>query len=305
MRGGVSAAAGTPEVRLRLYPGPMTLIKEKISYKNSQFPTNRLIEMVEIMAKRSREESDVVFASAYENDDESSKDSFWRTMFAKVKIKSEVRRGDRTREFETLEDLRNVKPGWDELYLTVSMKPMTMYLNVFETWTSVNLSVEQETYDLLMQVAQAAAEEGALPVRSETPAIFLGHGGRSDSWRIVVSELEKHYAVETFESKPRSGLGIQNILKEMLDSSNFAVLVYTGEDEQADTSLRARQNVVHETGLFQGRHGFERVALLVEDGTVSFSNMDGLQYIPYTRGRILDVVPQILEQIAREFPNHA
>jgi len=28
----------------------------------------------------------------------------------------------------------------------------------------------------------------------------------------------------------------------------------------------ARQNVIHELGLFQGRYGFDRVLLLLEDG---------------------------------------
>lgn len=42
--------------------------------------------------------------------------------------------------------------------------------------------------------------------------------------------------------------------------------VCTAEDFTGDGRQLARQNVVHEIGLFQGRHGFSHVILLVEEG---------------------------------------
>lgn len=41
----------------------------------------------------------------------------------------------------------------------------------------------------------------------------------------------------------------------------------TGEDEDKEGKLNARPNVIHEIGLFQGRLGFSRAIVLLEDET--------------------------------------
>ena len=85
--------------------------------------------------------------------------------------------------------------------------------------------------------------------------------------------------VEAYEIGARAGHAIRNILEEMLDRSSFAFLVLTGEDETAEGSLRARQNVIHETGLFQGKLGFRRAVVLLEKGVEEFSNIEGIEQI--------------------------
>jgi predicted nucleotide-binding protein len=40
-------------------------------------------------------------------------------------------------------------------------------------------------------------------------------------------------------------------LEQMLDEAGFALLVLTAESERTDGVVLARQNVVHEAGLFQ------------------------------------------------------
>ncbi len=42
--------------------------------------------------------------------------------------------------------------------------------------------------------------------------------------------------------------------------------------------MRARQNVVHELGFFQGKYGRDKVILLVEEGLELFSNISGIVY---------------------------
>ena len=49
---------------------------------------------------------------------------------------------------------------------------------------------------------------------------------------------------------------------EMLDTAAVALLVMTAEDERTDGAAVARQNVVHEAGLFQGRLGFAQRTIL-------------------------------------------
>lgn len=91
----------------------------------------------------------------------------------------------------------------------------------------------------------------------------------------------------------------------MLAKSAFALLVMTGEDEMVDGGTRARQNVVHETGLFQGRLGFHRAVVLLEEGTEEFSNIHGIEQIRFSKGNIKETFGEVLATIRREFPGAA
>ena len=117
--------------------------------------------------------------------------------------------------------------------------------------------------------------------------VFIGHG-RSPLWARLQLFLEKELGLETvtYESESRAGESIVPVLDEMLGQANFAVLIMTAEDETAEGGRRARQNVVHEAGLFQGRLGFKKAILLVQDGVENFSNLAGLQHISFTGDRI-------------------
>ena len=77
-------------------------------------------------------------------------------------------------------------------------------------------------------------------------------------------------------------------LQEMLKTSCFAFLVMTAEDVHADKRVHARENVVHEIGLFQGRLGFRKAIVLEEEGVTGFSNIDGLTRIPFPKGKLSD-----------------
>ena len=73
----------------------------------------------------------------------------------------------------------------------------------------------------------------------------------------------------------------------MLDAAAIALIVMTAEDEQVDGKLRARMNVIHEAGLFQGRLGFSKAIVLLEEGCEEFSNISGLgQITDYPKGKI-------------------
>jgi predicted nucleotide-binding protein with TIR-like domain len=74
----------------------------------------------------------------------------------------------------------------------------------------------------------------------------------------------------------------------------------TGEDETASGSVRARQNVVHEIGLFQSRLGFNKAILLKQLGVEDFTNVDGLQYISFAEDRIEQAFPELIRALKRE-----
>ena len=86
----------------------------------------------------------------------------------------------------------------------------------------------------------------------------------------------------------------------MLDNAAIAVLVLTAEDEQQDGNMRARLNVVHEAGLFQGRLGFTRAIILLEDGCEEFSNISGLGQIRFPKGNIKAQFEEVRRVLERE-----
>jgi predicted nucleotide-binding protein len=63
-------------------------------------------------------------------------------------------------------------------------------------------------------------------------------------------------------------------------------LVLTAEDETVDGKVQARMNVVHEAGLFQGRLGFERAIVMLEEGCEEFSNIAGLGQIRFPKNNL-------------------
>jgi len=87
----------------------------------------------------------------------------------------------------------------------------------------------------------------------------------------------------------------------MSEKSSFALLVLTAEDQTADGAMRARQNVIHETGLFQGHLGFDRAIMVVEEGVELGSNFDGIQQIRFTSGHFAETFGEVLATIRREF----
>jgi predicted nucleotide-binding protein len=60
----------------------------------------------------------------------------------------------------------------------------------------------------------------------------------------------------------------------------------TGDDQIQGDSTRARQNVMHEIGFFQGKFGLPNVCLLYEEETDIPSNIHGLVYIPFPKGLV-------------------
>lgn len=161
--------------------------------------------------------------------------------------------------------------------------------------------------EAVFEVFEKYAAQSKLPPQPlpppRMPIVFIGHG-RSQAWRDLKDHLhDKHgIPIEAYETGARAGHTIRDILEEMVGKSSFAILVMTGEDEQVDGALRARQNVIHEAGLFQGRLGFSRAILLLEDGVDEFSNVAGVQYVKFAKGNIKETFGEVLATIRREFP---
>ena len=131
--------------------------------------------------------------------------------------------------------------------------------------------------------------------------IFIGHGS-SHIWRALKDFIEDQLGlqVDEFNRVQNAGVSTTDRLIKMIDSSGIAFLVMTGEDEQSTGELRPRENVVHEAGLFQGRLGFQRAVILLEDGCEKFSNNAGLTHIPFPMGNIRAAFQDVRETLERE-----
>lgn len=131
--------------------------------------------------------------------------------------------------------------------------------------------------------------------------IFIGHG-RSPFWRelkdFVNDRLELPW--DEFNRVPVAGITNITRLAQMLDQACIAFLIMTAEDEQADGNFQARMNVIHEVGLFQGRLGFERAIVLLEEGCQEFSNIQGLGQIRFPKSNISAIFEDIRQVLERE-----
>lgn len=194
-------------------------------------------------------------------------------------------------------------------YVILRLTGRVHYLEFVFSKSTTSVQVEAPTRSEIERVFACFEEKREVskiaPSPSASPVVFVGHG-RSQAWRDLKDHLQdKHgYKVEAYESGARAGHTIRDILEDMVKNSSFALLVMTGEDEQSNSQIRARQNVIHEAGLFQGRLGFSRAILLLESGVEEFSNVAGVQYIPFSKGNIKECFGEVLATLRREFHSH-
>ena len=148
---------------------------------------------------------------------------------------------------------------------------------------------------------QRSREGKSMEGRGSEKRVFIGHG-----WSKVWIELKRfleerlHLPSDEFNRESTAGKSTKDILKEKLNNSCFAFLIMTGDDEHADGSTHARENVIHEIGLFQGRLGFEKAIILLEGGCAEFSNVEGLTQIRFSKGAIASSIEEIRRVLERE-----
>lgn len=121
----------------------------------------------------------------------------------------------------------------------------------------------------------------------QEPRVFISHG-RANDWHEVQAYIERDIGIRTLElaQEPNFGRTVLQKLEEESSRCTSAVIVMTGDDVAADGSARARENVLHEIGYFQGKFGLSAICLLHEEGTNIPSNIHGLVYIPFPKGLV-------------------
>jgi predicted nucleotide-binding protein len=171
------------------------------------------------------------------------------------------------------------------------------------------LSAEEARAILEKRLAHLGRIASALEVVVQTTAsgspqerrVFIGHG-RSPLWRELKDFLADRLKLpwEEFNRTPVAGIATSARLDAMLSQSRFAFLVMTAEEERGDATLHARDNVIHEVGLFQGRLGFKSAIVLLEDGCAEISNIVGLTQIRFPRDDISARFEEVRAVLERE-----
>ena len=149
--------------------------------------------------------------------------------------------------------------------------------------------------------AHLEAAAGLPTTNSERRYIFIGHG-RSREWFVLKDFLEDELGFETREFNHISAAGVPTAtrLEELVSGAMAALIVFTAEDEHSDGSVHARENVIHEAGLFQGAIGMKRAIVMLEDGCAEFSNIAGLGQIRFPAGNISGAFEMVRQFVKRE-----
>ena len=214
--------------------------------------------------------------------------------------------GHESWSFDTREEFLGDYPKADSFRFDHISQGNRIIVESYDTQTSVVVSfpLRQDVQDVF-RVFERNLDTSKLIVESDPIKIFIGHG-RDPQWRDLKDHLHDQHGFEVvaYEIGPRAGLSVKEVLQGMLNDSSFALLVLTGEDEHADGEMHARENVIHELGLFQGQLGFTRAIALLEEGVKEFSNILGINQIRFSKGCIRESYGDVLASMKRELETH-
>ncbi len=135
--------------------------------------------------------------------------------------------------------------------------------------------------------------------RRRNARVWLIHGGASEDWIRFQMFIERdlgHPCTE-FSDPHAPRIEVSSRVREMLQGSELAVAVMSGEERLPDGRVLPRANVVHEIGLSQGLYGIERVIILREEGVECFSNMSGIVYVQFRRGNLGAAFNELRHQV--------
>ena len=218
-----------------------------------------------------------------------------------------VTKGDETWELDNREEFITECRSADSyhLYHFAQDKGLSLVLrshNVSQVQVVQVASSSRSEIEAIFNVFEKNLDKSKIVVELDPVKVFIGHGHDSQ-WRDLKDHLHDHHGLEVvaYEIGPRAGLSVKDVLEGMLNASSFALLVLTGEDQNVYGEWYARQNVVHELGLFQGKIGFTRAIALLEDGVQEFSNILGVNQIRFSKGNIRETFGDVLATIRREF----
>ncbi|MES2286282.1 MAG: nucleotide-binding protein [Bacteroidota bacterium] len=266
-----------------------------IRYKNVKFPPELVVEAYNVFKGQLAEENKISYSTTFNikiNDSES-----WQ-FDSQEEFFSEFRKDIKSADFKHQHKSNN--KGTAIFHFSFSK-----FFSEFVIWIELP---ERHQIEKVFEIFESSYSKYCIPeveliknIESNVK-IFIGHG-RNTQWKALKEHLQdKHgFNVICYETGARAGYTITEILEEMSSKASFALLVLTAEDQSADGQFHARENVIHETGLFQGKLGFKKAIVLLEDGCNEFSNISGVQQIRFPKNSIAQTFGDVLATVYREY----
>lgn len=125
--------------------------------------------------------------------------------------------------------------------------------------------------------------------------VFISHG-HNEAVKLKLRSFVKDqlgFDPVILAEQPDLGLTVIEKLEQYGRNCDFALILLTADDHTAGGGMRARQNVIHELGVFHGILGRDRVLLLKQGGVELFSNISGLIYKEFEGENIESVFEDI------------
>lgn len=202
----------------------------------------------------------------------------WQQMTKAVIKRLFVDHAEKIKDFESI----SYRPG-----VTTNLTPKEVWPNAYEKGLNQAIGLLNALkYELKLSVKDDISEKPNAIMQSNTCFIVHGHNNeiKLEVKDFVTAELKLRPIV--LHQKPNEGKTVLEKFEKHADV-DFAVCVWSADDEGNEkgssiTKLRARQNVIIETGFFWGKLGRDRVIVLLEDGVEIPSDYAGMLYIKYS-----------------------
>lgn len=134
-----------------------------------------------------------------------------------------------------------------------------------------------------------------MPEAIKVKRVFISHGHNEVVKHKLKDFIRERLRMEPviLAEQPDLGLTVVEKLEKYGPGCQFALILFTADDQMVSGEARARQNVIHELGFFHGLLGRDRVLLLKQSGVELFSNISGLIYKEFEEDRIESVFEDI------------
>lgn len=134
--------------------------------------------------------------------------------------------------------------------------------------------------------------------------IFISHG-HNELLKLKLKDFLQSRLGQTpivLAEQPNRGLTVVEKLERVSQKCCFAIVLMTSDDQQKDGGVRARQNVIHEIGFFQGKYGRNNVVLLAERGVEVFTNISGIVRIDFDAEHFSEIFEPLRIEIEAAMP---